>query len=260
MGIQNAKGSVRGDEETTMKNLIALAVLSFVFAGIPAYSADIGPEVLGKPFSYWIQTLRDRDDRMDLAFAAIRQLGPRAAGALPELKRILDEPFRPISVGTSRRDDLLAALANIELRGKAVNAMGDIGDPAAATALIKWALTPRIIARDNLTDSQTEIFIDLVGIDALERMRVVGVMSQFGTRADDVLTVMLQTRDENARKLAVAILAERALPVATDLLNSRSCDDRQLGLTLLADLWSFIPRENTLAVRRLTECSNFAQE
>jgi hypothetical protein len=243
-----------------MKNFIRLGIFSIVFAGIPAYSADIEPDFHGQPLSYWVQVLRDRDDRMDIAFAAIRQLGPGAAGALTELKRILNEPFTPIVVGSTRRDDLLAGLASIELRGKVVDAMGDIGDPASATALIKWALTPRIIAMGDLTDSQREIFIDLVGIDALERMRVVGVMAQFGSRADDVLTVMLQARDENARKLAVAILGERAMPVATDLLISRSCDDRQLGLALMGDMWSFIPRENIVAVESLTECGHFAQK
>jgi hypothetical protein len=243
-----------------MKNFTRLVILSITLAGIPAYSADTVPDFQGKPFSYWVQVLRDRDDQMDFAFAAIRQLGPRAVGVLPELKRILEEPFSPIVVGTIRRDDLLASLANIDLRGKAVEAMGDIGDPASATALIKWALTTRVLAGDNLTDSQREIFIDIVGIDALERIRVVGVMAQFGTRADAVLTVMLQGRDENARKLAVSILGERAMPVATDLLISRSCDDRQLGLSLMADLWPFIPRENMLAVEKLTMCSRFAKK
>src|SRR3954470_24658421 len=117
--MQNATPS-GGDKEGSMKNLTRLVILSITLAGIPAYSADLVPDFQGKPFTYWVQVLRDRDDKMDFAFASIRQLGPRAVGALPELKKILEEPFSPIVVGTIHRNDLLASLANIELRGKAV--------------------------------------------------------------------------------------------------------------------------------------------
>src|SRR5215475_10252250 len=42
----------------------------------------------GRPLSYWLNIIRERDEKMiSLAFEAIRSLGPRAAAAVPELTR-----------------------------------------------------------------------------------------------------------------------------------------------------------------------------
>ena len=66
------------------------------------------PSYQGKPLSYWLKSLQNRDDQMKWSFEAIRKLGPAAAAAVPELTRFISEPFRPIEVwyrrfGRSRR-------------------------------------------------------------------------------------------------------------------------------------------------------------
>jgi hypothetical protein len=47
---------------------------------------------------------------------------------------------------------------------------------------------------------------------------------------------MLASSDVSKRKLAVAILSQNALPVATELLRSDTCDDRRLGLRIFKDM------------------------
>jgi hypothetical protein len=47
---------------------------------------------------------------------------------------------------------------------------------------------------------------------------------------------MLASSDAAKRKLGVAILSQDALPVATELLRSKICDDRPLGLQILKDV------------------------
>jgi hypothetical protein len=47
---------------------------------------------------------------------------------------------------------------------------------------------------------------------------------------------MLASSDAPKRKLAVAILSQDALPVAAELLQSGTCEDRRLGLQILKDM------------------------
>ena|SRR5215475_7618219 len=100
---------------------------------------------------------------------------------------------------------------------------------------------------------------------------------------------MLASSDAPKRKLAVAILSPDALPVATELLQSGSCEDRRLGLqnleghgpcrdtntdrrivepnrrdlldldktSLAADLLHFSTQVNTRLLRWKRECQNF---
>src|ERR1044071_4576608 len=82
--------------EASMHPIRKLAALILVIAFTPAISRAADqhdPVYMGKPFSYWMESLRNRDEEMQLAFAAINALGPDAASAVPELVRILSEPF-----------------------------------------------------------------------------------------------------------------------------------------------------------------------
>ena len=47
---------------------------------------------------------------------------------------------------------------------------------------------------------------------------------------------LLRSPDAERRKLAAIALGTDILPIATDFLTSRDCDDAQLGITLLKDL------------------------
>jgi hypothetical protein len=47
---------------------------------------------------------------------------------------------------------------------------------------------------------------------------------------------MLASSNPAKRKLAIAILSQHALPVAAELLHSKTCDDRRLGLQMLKDM------------------------
>ena len=66
------------------------------------------PMYQGEPLSYWMRSIRDRDNKIVLAFDAIRDLGPDAWPAVEELTRIVAEPFTPVRIGVDR-DDLIAA-------------------------------------------------------------------------------------------------------------------------------------------------------
>ena len=47
---------------------------------------------------------------------------------------------------------------------------------------------------------------------------------------------LLTSTDPSKRKLAVAILSQDALPIAAELLRSKLCEDRELGLLVLKDM------------------------
>jgi hypothetical protein len=65
------------------------------------------PMYQGEPLSYWMRSIRDRDNKIVLAFDAIRDLGPDARPAVEELTRIVAEPFTPVRIGVDR-DDVIA--------------------------------------------------------------------------------------------------------------------------------------------------------
>ena len=70
----------------------------------------------GKPLSYWLRSIRDRDDKIVLALDAITDLGPEAWPAVEELTRIVAEPFTPVRIGVDLNDVVAAKLSSIRLR------------------------------------------------------------------------------------------------------------------------------------------------
>lgn len=204
------------------------------------------PMYQGEPLSYWLTSIRDRDDKIVLAFDAIRDLGPDAWPAVEELTRIVAEPFTPVSIGVDRDDVIAPKLLSIHLRADAIDALTAIGEAAASSAapLIQWALTVRVIPMnlDNVKDN--ELLVDLITIDVLERMRVAGAVARFGPAAAPAIVALLKSPDGEKRKLGVAILSENALPLAAYLLKSRNCEDRKRGIAILADMWPVVAKEH----------------
>jgi hypothetical protein len=203
------------------------------------------PLYQGQPLSHWLKSIRDRDDKILLAFDAIIDLGPDAWPAVEELTRIVAEPFTPVRMGLDRDEVIAAKLLNIRLRADAVDALTAIGEAAASSTvpLIQWALTVRVVPvnLDDLKDD--ELFVDLVTIDVLERMRVAGAVAHFGPGAAPTIVDLLKSPDGEKRKLGVAILSENALPIAASLLKSRNCVDRKRGIAILADMWPVVAKD-----------------
>ena len=215
------------------------------------------PTYQGEPLSYWLRSIRDRDDKILLAFDAIRDLGPDAWTAVEELTRIVAEPFTPVSIGVDQDDVIAPKLLSIHLRADAIDALTAIGDAAASSAvpLIQWALTVRVIPinLDNLEDNR--LFIDLITIDVLERMRVAGAVARFGPDAAPAIVALLKSPDGEKRKLGVAILSENALPLAAYLLKSRNCEDRKRGIAILADMWLVVAKEHLGNLKAALVCN-----
>ena len=40
----------------------------------------------------------------------------------------------------------------------------------------------------------------------------------------------------------MAILSENALPIAAELLKSENCDEREIGIAILVDMWPVVPK------------------
>jgi hypothetical protein len=214
------------------------------------------PMYQGKPLSYWLRSIRDRDDKIELAFDAIIDFGPDGWPAVEELTRIVAEPFTPVTIGLDRDDVIAATLFDIHLRADAIDALAAIGEAAASSTvpLIQWALTVRVIPvnLDNLKDN--ELFVDLITIDVLERMRVAGAVAQFGSAAAPTVLALLKSPDGEKRKLAVAILSENALPIAAYLLKSRNCEDRKSGIAILADMWPVVAKDHLAKLKSAPVC------
>ena len=232
-----------------MYSIGRLAGLVLLVAAAPVFSraAEQGnPVYMGKPMSYWVESIRNRDEEMELAFAAIMTLGPDAESAVPELLRIVAEPFTAIRVGMDRRDQVAAKVSNIQLRAEAVEALGAVGPSAASasSSLIEWALTVRVIPMNLSAREDEELFIDLVAVDVLERMRVAGAVALFGKSAILPVAVSLASRNDDERKLAVAILSEHAPLIAASLLKSENCESRKLGLVILIDMWPVVSADH----------------
>jgi hypothetical protein len=94
----------------------------------------------------------------------------------------------------------------------------------------------------------------MIAIDTLERMRVAAAVNCFGIGAATAITTMLNSGDGERRKLAVAILNERVLPIAAYLLKSPDCDDRKLGASILYDMWPVVAKDHLLASRSMATC------
>lgn len=243
-----------------MHSIRKLAVLMLLIAAMPVFSRAAEQRELvymGKPLSYWIESLRNRDEEMKLAFAAINALGPDAASAVPDLVRIISEPFTAIWVGSDKRDQVADKVAIIQRRADAVDALGAIGAPAAAStpSLIQWALMVRVVPMDVTTREEEELYIDLIALDVLERMRVAGAVALFGKSALLPITISLASQNPEERKLAVAILSEHAAPIAAALLKSESCESRKLGIAILMDMWPVVSAEHIKDLSGAFTCS-----
>jgi hypothetical protein len=193
----------------------------------------------GKPITFWLQALRDRnDDLMSSAFEAIRSLDDDAWIAVPDLTRLVAAPFVAIHASTDTREVIASKLFDIVVRAEAIDTLAWIGEPAApaTSALVDWALTERIAAGPSRSSADRELFIELVAMDTEQRMRVAGAVSAFGPAASPIVAKLLTSYDTSKRKLAVAILSQDALPIATELLRSDACAERELGLLVIKDM------------------------
>jgi hypothetical protein len=232
-----------------MHTIARLAAMLLLITVSPVFSwaaEQYDPVYMEKPLSYWMESLRNRGEEMKLAFAAINTLGPDAESAVPELVRILSEPFTAIWVGADTREQVAAKVANIQLRAEAVDALGNIGAPAASStpALIQWALMVRVVPMNVRTREEKELYIDLIAVDVLERMRVAGTVALFGKSAIQPVAVSLASQNDEERKLAVAILSEHAAPIAASLLKSDNCESRKLGIAILTDMWPVVSADH----------------
>jgi hypothetical protein len=214
------------------------------------------PMYQGEPLSHWLKSIRDRDDTIVLAFDAIRDLGPDAWPAVEELTRIVAEPFTPVRIGVDQDNVIASKLSSIRLRADAIDALTAIGEAAASSAapLIQWALTVRVIPI-NLDREGNELFVDLITLDVLERMRVAGAVARFGPAAAPAIVALLKSPDGEKRKLGVAILSENALPIAASLLTSRNCEDRKRGIAILADMWPVVAKEHLAGLKAALVCN-----
>ncbi len=239
--------------------LVAIATCADKAAAQAAVKATIrndDPIAFGQPLSHWLKVIESRDpDAVEQAYDAIVELGPAAWRAVPELTRIVAEPFTPIRIGTDDRREVLSKLLNIHLRAGAMDSLGAIGTAAASAAgpVIRWALTIRVLPSEVRTPDDA-FYIELVGMDVLERMRGAGTTAQFGLEAADAVQELMESRDDEKIKFATAILSDGSLPIATDLLMSANCRDRKLGLTLLADMWSVVAIDHIKALKDIVAC------
>lgn len=237
--------------------LTALVLLIAVSPVSSGAAEQRNPVYMEKPLSYWIESLRTRGGETKIAFAAINALGPDAENAVPELVRILSEPFTAIWVGTDKREQVAAKVANIQLRADAVDALGSIGPPAAAStpSLIQWALMVRVVPMNVTSREEEKLYIDLIAVDVLERMRVAGAVALFGKSALLPIAVSLASQNDEERKLAVAILSEHAPRLAASLLKSENCESRKLGIAILMDMWPVVSSDHIRDLAGAFTCS-----
>src|SRR5262245_66474045 len=60
---------------------------------------------LGKPLTYWLQVIRDRDEEMiSVAFDAVRSLGEDGWIAVPDLARVVEGHFAPIDIANDSQE------------------------------------------------------------------------------------------------------------------------------------------------------------
>jgi hypothetical protein len=219
------------------------------------------PVAFGRPLSFWLKSIRERNADVEMAFEAIVELGPEAWPAVPELTRIVAEPFTPIRIDRDSRSEMHSKLQNIHLRAGAVDGLAAIGEAAApsAEAVIRWGLTLRTVAPDERPISNG-LLLDLIGVDVLERMRAAGAVAQFGPGAAGPVQKLLESPDNEERKFSAAILNDAAVPIAADLMNSESCKDRQLGLSVLSGMWPVVAKDHLFALRDFLECKDVDPE
>jgi hypothetical protein len=235
---------------------VAAILVLVLGTNAPASPAD-EREYLGKKLNYWIQVIQDRDERMiSLAFDAIRSLGPDGQAAVPDLISLVVAPFSPIRIGTDSQKVIASKLYEIEIRAAAIDTLAAMGEPAssAIVPLVRWALTPKVIAENIHNDDAEELFVELVMMDTQQRMRIAGAISEFGADASPAIAVLLSSQDAEKRKFGVAILGPDVLPIAAQLLRSRHCDDQNLGLLILQDMNLVVPEAHLNALQNLVWC------
>jgi hypothetical protein len=214
------------------------------------------PIALGEPLSHWLKVVRDRNTQeLDMAYEAIIELGPAASAAVPDLNQIVAEPFAPIRIGRDDKREVLSKLKSIFMKGGAIDALGAIGPQAvpSASSVIEWSLTLRVLPPEDGTFSV--LFIDLVAMDVLERMRGAGTIAQFGINAAPAVQRLMESPNAERRKFAVAILNESSLPIISDLMKSASCRDRMLGFDALVDMWPVVASSHLDALSEILACS-----
>jgi hypothetical protein len=179
-----------------------------------------------------------------------------ASQVVPQIMQVISEPFDPIQVGIDNDDTIAFKLSDIECRAEAIEALRDIGEIAAISSgvLIDWALTVRVVAPPGPSLVWDRLFVDLITIDVLERMRVAGAIAEFGPAAVSFIVSALKSPDGERRKLAVTILNEKALIVSAVLLKSRNCDDRELGRAILWDMWPVVSRSHLSDLKNISIC------
>lgn len=214
------------------------------------------PMYQGEPLSYWLTSIRNRDEKVLLAIEAINDLGPDAWPAVEELTKIVAEPFTPVRIGVDRDDVIAARQFNMHLRSDAIDALAAIGEAAATSTgpLIQWALAVRFIPVNLDNSKDYELFIDLTTMDTLERMRVAGAVSHFGAAAAPAVVALLESADGERQKLGVAILSENALPIAAALLKSGNCRDRKRGIAILSDMWPVVAKNHLAELKNSIVC------
>ena len=237
--------------------VLALATVMLVQPGLAQTERNDDPVALGHPLSYWMKVIRDRDiGKSNTAFDAIVEIGPAAWRVIPELKEMLAAPFTPIQMGKDTRDEIRAKLLEIHLKAGAIDGLGAIGHAAssAAESMIRWGLTIRVVPPPDGPVDKDPFYIDLVGIDVLERMRVAGAVARLGPDAADAVQALLDSPDNEKRKFAAAILNDVTVSVATDLMRSESCEDRIRGLSLLSAMWPVVAKDHLVSLSDLLRC------
>jgi hypothetical protein len=201
------------------------------------------PDYQGKPLPEWIRVVEARDEqRLGDAFHAMRYFGADGRSAVPALTAIVTAPFVPIRVGKDSDEVILSKLYDIELRGEAMDALASMREAAASATmpLINWAVTVRVVPSKIRTAADHERLIDLVTMDAEQRIQAIFAIAEFGEAAVPVLTDVLKSPAVEKRRLAVAALGAEALMMAGDLLKSPDCDDARLGITILTDMEAIV--------------------
>jgi hypothetical protein len=241
--------------------ILAIGIVTEVSAQSPRSVRGTGsvlddPVSLGEPLSYWLKVIRERNtEELGMAFDAIVELGPAASAAVPELTQIVAEPFAPIRLGRDDKREVLSKLRIIFMKGGAIDGLGAIGQKASPSArsVIEWSLTIRVLPPED--PAANALFIELVSMDVMERMRGAGTVAQFGIGAAAAVQELMESVDSERRKFAVAVLNEATLPIASDLMNSGSCRDRMLGLSVLADMWPVVASSHLDALTDILACS-----
>jgi hypothetical protein len=165
--------------------------------------------------------------------------------AVPDLTRLITAPFAAIRVGLDSHEVIASKLYDIAVRAEAIDILRWIGEPGApaTAALIQWALTSRVAREPKRgLEEDNQLFIELVAMDAEQRMRVAGAVATFAPDAFPMVVRLLTSSDAAKRKLGVAILSQDALPVAAELLRSNVCEERETGLLILKDMDLVVPQ------------------